>query len=81
MGTAKEQLREALDRLTEDEAAEMLARVQEIERRRNHASVFEKLRGDPGFRLPDPDALPFRHFEPITVEGKPLSEMIIEDRR
>jgi hypothetical protein len=81
MVTAKDEVREALERLTDDEAAEMLALVRKIERRRERERIFEQLRGIPTFRVPDPGAPDFRRVVPIDAPGKPASEMLIEDRR
>jgi hypothetical protein len=81
MASTREQVREALEQMSDDEAPELLALIRTIEHRRNNARVFDKLRGDPTFRVPAPDAPPFRHFEPIKASGKPASEMLVEDRR
>ncbi len=81
MASTREQVREALEQMSEVEAAELLALVRRIEGRRERERIFDKLRGDPTFRVPPPGAPDFRHFDPIEITGKPASEMLIEDRR
>jgi hypothetical protein len=81
MTQAKELVREALERLSDGEAEEILAHVREIEQQRDRAAIRERLAGDPTFRAPAPGARPFHPFEPVPVTGKPASEMLIEDRR
>jgi hypothetical protein len=81
MTQAKDLVREALERLSDEEAEEILAHVREIEQQSERAAIFERLAGNPTFRLPAPAAGPFRRFEPVPVTGKPASEFLIEDRR
>jgi hypothetical protein len=81
MTQAKDLVREALERLSDDEAEQILALVKEIEQRRERAAILDRLAGDPTFRLPAPDAGPFRRFEPVPVKGRPMSEVLIEERR
>ncbi len=81
MTQAKELVREALERLSDDEAEELLAHIREIERQRERAAILNRLAGDPTFNLPTPDARPFRRFEPVPVKGQPASELLIEERR
>ena len=81
MTQAKELVREALERLSDDEAEQVLARIREIERHRDRTPIFERLAGDPTFRVPAPTARPFRPFEPVPTTGRPASELLSEDRR
>ncbi len=81
MTQAKELVREALERLSDDEAEELLAHIREIERQRERVAILNRLAGDPTFSLPAPDGRPFRRFEPVPVKGRPASELLIEERR
>jgi hypothetical protein len=81
MASTREQVREALEQKSDEEADEILTFVRQIERRRDAERIFERLRGHPSFRVPPPGWRCFRRFEPIEVSGKPAPEMLIEDRR
>jgi hypothetical protein len=43
--------------------------------------LLEKLKGIPGLRLPAQWPPRFASFEPIQVEGEPVSEQLIRERR
>lgn len=63
---------------------DMLDESPEEELRRRKEEVYQRLR-DKGIivhiPLPDTEHLPFENYVPVKVEGKPLSETIIEERR
>lgn len=63
---------------------DMLDESPEEELHRRKEEVYQRLR-DKGIivhiPLPDVEHLPFEDYVPVTVEGKPLSETIIEERR
>ena len=89
MGTAREDLREKVDRLSEEEARRVLdliaagqpepAPAPEGELTRD--AIRARLAGKAGFRVPPGDAQPFRRVEPIDCPGIPASELLIADRR
>jgi hypothetical protein len=81
MVTAKDEVREALERLTDEEAAEMLALIRTIERRREKERLYRHLAQYSTFRVPDSADREFRRVEPAPVTGRPASELLIEDRR
>jgi hypothetical protein len=81
MSSTREQIREALDRLSDEEARELLSFVREIERPRDGAAVLERLADDPSFRLPVAGQPTFDRFESIIAPGRAASEMLTEDRR
>jgi hypothetical protein len=89
MATAREDLREKVDRLSEEEARKLLdlitarqpepARAPEGELTRD--AMRARLAGEAGFRVPPGDAKPFRRVQPICCSGIPASELLIADRR
>lgn len=89
MGSAKESLREKVEELSEEEARRVLdllgtgevdfARPRKTELTRE--VVAERLRGRPGFGLPEENAPAFEKFEPIETTGIPASKLLIADRR
>ncbi|MGE0540291.1 MAG: hypothetical protein AB7R89_08920 [Dehalococcoidia bacterium] len=81
MTTAREHVRDALDRLSDEEAREVLALVQEIERRRDNSAILERLAADRTFRVPIAGHTTFRRIEPIDAAGRAASELLVEDRR
>jgi hypothetical protein len=89
MATAKESLRDKVDRLSEEEAREVLDLIatKESEPARSprtkltREGIRARLAGHPGFRVPPEDAPPFRRVQPINCPGVPASELLITDRR
>ena len=89
MASAREDLREKVDRLSEEEARKVLdliaarppepARSPEGELTRD--VIRARLAGKVGFRVPPGDAQPFRSVKPIHCPGIPASELLIADRR
>jgi len=71
----RQRLREMLDTLPDADEAEMRRREAEFERRLLEKGLTVKL------PLPASSAMPFEEYEPIKVQGKPVSETIIEERR
>ncbi len=81
MTPVKELVREALERLSDDEANEILRYVREIEDRRSAAATLRRLAQSPSLSVPLSDPPTFESFEPILATGRPASEILIEDRR
>ena len=85
MATAKEDLRDKVDRLSEEEARKVLdliaARERAADGKLTRDAIRARLAGDPGFRVPPQDAQPFRRVQPIHCPGVPASELLIADRR
>jgi len=89
MATAKESLRDKVDRLSEEEAREVLDLLATKEpepasspRKKLTREVLRaRLAGHPGSRVPPEDASPFRRVRPINCPGVPASELLISDRR
>ena len=89
MATAREDLREKVDRLSEEEARKapdlIAARPPEPARspegELTRDVIRARLAGKVGFRVPPGDAQPFRSVKPIHCPGIPASELLIADRR
>ena len=89
MTSAKEMLVQAIARLSEEDAREVLAVV----KKRKSAAIAQqnpKLTREDlikrvadycGIRAPDPKAPPFEKFEPMDCPGIPASELLVRDRR
>lgn len=69
----QEQVREALDRLHAGRKSSTLEA--ELEYRLFEAGLLSEI------RPPTPDLAPYRDRHPVEVTGKPLSEVITEERR
>lgn len=66
------------------ELGEMLRQEAELDRAADHEQRLDRLLLNRGFvrsRPPGKDAGRFRRWRPIRIEGNPLSETIIEERR
>jgi 16S rRNA C967 or C1407 C5-methylase (RsmB/RsmF family) len=89
MATAKESLRDKVDRLSEEEASEVLELMAAKEpgwahspgKKLTREDIRARLAGRPGFRVPPEDARPFRRVRPIDCPGVPASDLLIADRR
>ena len=88
MATAKESLRDKVDRLSEEEASEVLELIAAKEpgwahspgKKLTREDIRSRLAGRPGFR-PTEDARAFRRVRPIDCPGVPASDLPIADRR
>jgi hypothetical protein len=69
----QEQVREALDRLLASQRSPTLAAV--LERRLFEAGLLSEVKSS------SLDLAPYRDRHPVEVKGKPLSEVITEERR
>jgi len=87
MASTRESLIEAVTRLTDDQARQVLGVIQQMLEPPpdRDALTREKLRqllgSQPGITVPPADAPPFDDFEPVEVGGIPASELLISDRR
>jgi hypothetical protein len=81
MTQAKDLVREALERLSEEEAVELLRYARHLEEQRDRSAIMKKLTQHPSISVPLSDRPSFRPFEPIQASGRPASEILIEDRR
>ncbi|MGH2585910.1 MAG: hypothetical protein ACRDJE_13435 [Dehalococcoidia bacterium] len=81
MTTDHEQVRAALERLSNDEAEELLALVRQIEWRRSDSASLRRLAADPSFNVPVPKDRAFQRIKPLVAAGRAASEILVEDRR
>jgi hypothetical protein len=82
MPSTKELLIEQVNRLSEEDARELLDLVKSRPKKPlTRQELIKRATGLPGIRVPDPDAPPFEKFEPIKTRGIPASELLIRDRR
>ncbi len=79
--SVKELLHEAVDLLSEDEAKQLLELMREFQQRNGISLTLRRLAKDPMFKVPANPFEPFDMVEPAPVEGRPASELLIEDRR
>lgn len=89
MPTAKESLREQVDRLSEEEAKELLGLIGRkvsvpsatVKARLTREVVRERLANRPTFRVPAVEARPLRRRQRIQCSGILASDALIADRR
>jgi hypothetical protein len=89
MTSAKEILVRELERLSEEDAREVLellrtkktSAVTPERPKLTREELIRRAAGHPGIHAPDPNAPPFRKVEPIECPGIPASELLIRDRR
>jgi len=81
MRSAKASLKEAIELLDEQGAGRILDIVQRMVRMPSREGVFNRLAGDPTFRLPPEDARSFQRVKPSRTKGVPASRLLVESRR
>ena len=89
MATARDSLRSKVERLSEEEAQEILGLIAAKGpdpaagpgARLTWEVVRERLAGKVAFRVPPANAAPFRKHKRIECHGIPASETLIADRR
>lgn len=73
----KEQVHEAIDRLTE----EQLNKVQMVLEQLDTEDPRGRWKSIRGLRMPEEWPPDYGNFEPVRVEGEAVSEQVIRDRR
>ncbi len=75
----KEQIHEAIDRLTPDQLTQINAALEQI----SHEDPRERWRSIPGLKLPEIWPPDYGDFNPIklTGEGESAAEQLIQERR
>ena len=89
MASVKEILVREVERLSEEDAQEVLdllrtkknGAVTPDRPKLTREELIRRAAGHPGIHPPDPDAPPFEKIEPIETRGIPASQMLIADRR
>jgi hypothetical protein len=74
--TIREEINEVLQDLDDEQLQQVLQAIKPIVN-----DPFAGLRGVPGIHLPEHWPPEFEEFEPIKVEGEPVSEQLIRERR
>ena len=77
----KRDLLRLVERLSEEQLPRAVAAVEKVLQRGRDVSPFESLRGDPDFILPTAERANVGGFEPVRLEGRPLSQDVIDSRR
>lgn len=81
MATAKNTLRDKLERLTEEQAARVLRLMDRIAPTSSESSPLAGLRNDATFGLPVHGQPAFKPVRPIEGNGDPASEILLHGRR
>lgn len=75
--TTKEQVHEAIDRLND----EQLNKVQAVLEQLSTEDPRERWRSIPDLRVPEEWPPDYGDFEPVKLDGEPVSERLIRERR
>ena len=81
MSSVKEALHHSIERLSDEEAHQALAFIQQLREQRDVASILRRLAYYPAFRLPADTQGGFRVVEPLQGKGIPASRRLVEERR
>ena len=81
MSSVKEALYHSIDGLSDEEAHQALAFIQQLHEQRDVASILRRLAHHPAFRLPTETQGGFRVVEPLQGKGIPASRRLVEERR
>jgi len=73
----REQVHEAIDRLDEGQLDEVRTVLEKI----SATDPRERWRRIPGLQMPDRWPPDFGDFQPLKLDGEPVSEQLIRDRR
>jgi hypothetical protein len=80
MSTAKEALWRTIETLSEEEAAEVLQWIRNLQDKRALTSVLRRLAQDPTFTVPQ-EIGGFPPLVPLQGKGRSASSLLIQDRR
>ncbi len=77
----KESLRSALDRLTDEEARQILDFIQRVQKRNGASGTLTRLASDPAFRFPVAGFRSFGRIRPISGKGIAATKLLAQDRQ
>ncbi len=77
----KEQIHRAIDQLTDEQLMPVVDLLEGQSRSSIEDPDLAALKAIPGIRLPAQWPPRFEHFELIEVEGEPVSEQLVRERR
>ena len=87
MGAAKHSLQQAVERLTEEQARQVLGLIDGILRtapggaKLSRETLRQRLADDPNVTIPPSDATAFEDFPPADTSGPTASQLLISDRQ
>jgi hypothetical protein len=81
MSSVKEALYHSIERLSDEEAHQTLAFIQQLGEQRDVVRILKRLTHHPAFRLPAETSGGFRVVEPLQGKGIPASRRLVEERR
>jgi hypothetical protein len=84
MHSGKALLHDIVELLSEEEAQQILAFVQRLQRDRKGSNVsltMRRLASDPAFKMPTAGCSAFRDVTPVQGRGIAASRLLLEDRR
>lgn len=81
MNLVKELLYSTIERLSDEEARQLLEFAQRLQKKNDIPLVLRHLARDPNFSIPSEVPGNFRIVEPILGKGVAASRLLVEDRR
>jgi hypothetical protein len=81
MGGVKDELRQFVEVLSEEEAMKTVDFVRQLRGRASRKSALDLLQESPAIRIPTPAPGGFPSVRPVRGTGTPASRLLIEDRR
>ena len=81
MSAAKDSLYNAIERLSEEEALQILAFIQRLRQKEECSQTLKRLASDPTFQVPSEDLGGFCKVVALPGQGIPASRRLVEDRR
>jgi hypothetical protein len=81
MSSVKEALYHSIERLSDEEAQQTLAFIQQLREQQDVVRILRRLAHHPAFRLPAETPGGFRAVEPLQGKDMPASRRLVEERR
>jgi hypothetical protein len=81
MDSVKESLRHMIERMSDEEARQMLEFAHHLQQGRAISLTLKRLATDPTFKMPESEVGAFRVVEPIHGKGIAASRLLVDDRR
>ncbi|MBM4084131.1 MAG: hypothetical protein FJ272_05025 [Planctomycetes bacterium] len=81
MGSVKESIHDAIDRMSDEEARRLLEFVKGLRKKTRVSATLRRLAEDPAFSVPPQRNGGFRAVKPVQGKGVPASRLLVEDRR
>ena len=81
MNSVKESLRHMIERMSDEEARQMLEFAHRLQQRCGVSFTLKRLATDPVFKMPGSDVGAFHAVEPMYGKGIAASRLLVDDRR